>query len=66
MVMKVAVDRDICCGAGQCGAIAPGVFDEDDNDGLVILLTDSPAPEHHAHVREAVDACPAAAISITE
>ncbi|MET4921842.1 ferredoxin [Streptomyces sp. PSRA5] len=64
--MKVAVDRAVCCGAGQCGAIAPGVFDEDDNDGLVILLTESPAPEHHDNVREAVASCPAAAIEITE
>lgn len=64
--MKVALDKEKCCGAGQCVLIAPGVFDQDDADGVVLLLTESPAPEYFDKVREAVAVCPAAAIEIVE
>ncbi|MCW2881406.1 MAG: ferredoxin [Sphaerisporangium sp.] len=62
--MKVEVDKEKCCGAGQCVMIAPDVFDQGDGDGVVILLRDTPAPEHRDGVREAVAVCPAAAIAI--
>jgi ferredoxin len=64
--MNVAVDRVKCCGAGQCVLVAPEVFDQDDADGVVLLLTDSPAPEHFDNVREAGAVCPAGAIEISE
>jgi hypothetical protein len=31
---------------GQCVLTAPEVFDQDDADGVVLLLTGPPAPEH--------------------
>ena len=61
--LKVRVDPDRCIGAGQCVLRAPLVFDQHQN-GIVILLDDSPAAELHAAVREAVDLCPSQAISI--
>jgi ferredoxin len=64
--MKVAVDRVKCCGAGQCVLVAPEVFDQDDADGVVLLLTESPAPEHFDRVREAGAICPAGAIESSE
>jgi ferredoxin len=64
--MNIAIDKAKCCGAGQCALIAPEVFDQDDADGIVVLLTESPGPEHNDSVREAVAVCPAAAIEITE
>lgn len=60
--MKVTVDEDKCCGAGQCVMIAPEVFDQRDEDGIVVLLEAEPGAEHHAAVREAVSVCPASAI----
>ncbi|MDP9849579.1 ferredoxin [Streptosporangium lutulentum] len=60
--MKVTVDQDKCCGAGQCVLLVPDVFDQGDDDGLVILLDASPAEELHAAVREAVGVCPTSAI----
>ena len=56
--MKVTVDEDKCCGAGTCVLVAPDVFDQRDEDGIVILLDARPA-EHHAAVRESVQVCPA-------
>ncbi|SEM46342.1 ferredoxin [Nonomuraea pusilla] len=63
--MKVTVDEEKCCGAGQCVLIAPEVFDQRDDDGIVILLEAEPGEEQHAAVREAAAVCPAAAIELT-
>ncbi|MDI1446308.1 ferredoxin [Polyangium sp. 6x1] len=63
--MRVIVDVEKCCGAGQCVLLAPKVFDQRD-DGIVILLDASPPKELHAVVREAATVCPAAAIQLEE
>ncbi|MEU4385638.1 ferredoxin [Promicromonospora sp. NPDC023805] len=60
--MKVVVEEPRCVAAGQCVLIAPEVFDQRDEDGIVILLEESPGPELHDAVRESAVACPAAAI----
>ncbi|SHF60880.1 ferredoxin [Streptoalloteichus hindustanus] len=62
--MKVAVDQDRCCGAGACVLLAPDVFDQRDDDGVVVLLDGQPPEELHALVGEAAAACPGAAISL--
>jgi ferredoxin len=64
--MNVAVDADKCCGAGQCVLLAPEVFDQSEDDGIVILLDPSPAEEFHAAVRESAAVCPGAAITVAE
>jgi ferredoxin len=64
--MKVIVDEEKCCGAGQCVLIAPEVFDQRDDDGIVILLEPEPGAGQHAVVREAAAVCPAAAIEVSE
>jgi ferredoxin len=64
--MKVFVDRDKCCGAGQCVIVAPETFDQSEDDGIVILLEEEPPPEHQDAVRQAVRLCPGLAISVTD
>jgi ferredoxin len=64
--MQVEVNVSKCVASGQCVLIAPEVFDQRDDDGMVILLDASPGPENHASVRESALVCPAAAISLTE
>lgn len=64
--MKVVVDQDVCVGAGQCVLTAPQVFDQDESDGVVILLAESPSPELQDRVREAAALCPAMAITIKD
>ncbi|ANY05859.1 ferredoxin [Pseudonocardia sp. HH130630-07] len=61
--MRVTVDKDLCIGAGQCVVTAPDVFDQDD-DGLVELLTDAPADTDREAVKEAEHVCPARVISV--
>ncbi|MFB7494454.1 ferredoxin [Streptomyces sp. NPDC056161] len=63
--MKVAVDGAKCCAAGQCVLVAPQVFDQRDEDGVVVLLEAEPADEMHAAVEEAAQVCPAAAITLS-
>ncbi|WP_327675767.1 MULTISPECIES: ferredoxin [unclassified Streptomyces] len=64
--MKVEVDVPKCVASGQCVLIAPDVFDQCDDDGMVVLLDESPAPELHDGVRESATVCPAAAIRVQE
>ncbi|MGP3921255.1 ferredoxin [Nonomuraea sp. 10N515B] len=64
--MKVIVDEGKCCGAGQCVLIAPEVFDQREDDGIVILLEPEPGADQHPLVREAAAVCPGAAIEVTE
>ena len=64
--MKVSVEADKCVAAGQCVLLAPEVFDQREEDGVVVLLDEAPGPEHHEAVREAALVCPAAAIHLTE
>jgi ferredoxin len=60
--MKISVETDKCVGAGQCAMVAPAVFDQNDDDGVVIVLEESPGPEHAADVEEAAMLCPAQVI----
>jgi ferredoxin len=63
--MKIRVDREACIGAGQCALVAGSIFDQDD-DGLVVLLTDKPSDEYVAFARKAATLCPAKAIALEE
>ncbi|ASO20739.1 ferredoxin [Actinoalloteichus hoggarensis] len=63
--MRISVDQDKCCGAGSCVLVAPEVFDQRDEDGIVMLLDAQPAADVHDRVREAADVCPASAIQLS-
>ncbi|MBV7652979.1 ferredoxin [Streptomyces albidoflavus] len=62
--MKITVDQEKCCGAGQCVLIAPEVFDQRDEDGIVVLLDAAPPAALHGDVRESAEVCPTAAIQV--
>jgi ferredoxin len=64
--MKVIAHQDKCVAAGQCAMLAPKVFDQRDEDGVVILLDEHPSADHDTEVRQAAAACPARAIAIEE
>ncbi|MEU4832896.1 ferredoxin [Streptosporangium sp. NPDC023615] len=64
--MRITVDTGLCCGAGQCVLLAPDVFDQGEDDGIVVLLDPSPAEPLRAAVREAAAVCPTSAISVDE
>jgi len=62
--MKVTVDQDKCVSAGQCVAAAPDVFDQRDEDGVVVLVKTTPDAAEEDDVRQAATACPALAIQV--
>lgn len=64
--MRVRVNRDICVGSGNCVYFEPTVFDQDDRDGLVTLLTDRPDVDAHESTLAAVHNCPVGALSVTD
>lgn len=63
--MKVSVDQDKCVASGQCVLAAGEVFDQRDEDGIALLLTDEPPDEMSDDVRQAAAVCPARAIAYT-
>ncbi|MEU0280575.1 ferredoxin [Streptomyces sp. NPDC088147] len=64
--MKVEVDAPKCVASGQCVLLAPEVFDQRDEDGVVVLLDETPGEALHDMVRESAMVCPAAAIYVAE
>lgn len=63
---RLSVDRERCIGAGMCAMTAPDVFDQDTEDGMVVLLQDEPAATHLTAVRMAAGMCPSGAINLDE
>ncbi|MET9214037.1 MULTISPECIES: ferredoxin [unclassified Nocardia] len=64
--MKVTVDQVKCVAAGHCVMHADEVFDQRDEDGIVVLLDAEPPAELAGDVRTAAAVCPAMAIHIEE
>jgi len=64
--VKITVEEDKCCAGGQCVLAAPDVFDQRDEDGIVVVLCASPTPDQYDAVREAAQICPAACIHVCE
>ncbi|HWM38175.1 MAG TPA: ferredoxin [Streptomyces sp.] len=64
--MKVTVDQDTCVGSGQCALAAADVFDQRDEDGIVVLLDPVPPAGLAADVNHAAVMCPVLAITVEE
>ncbi len=65
-VLEIAVEQDRCVAAGHCVVAAPEVFDQREEDGVVVLLDPRPPASAQAPVREAALLCPAAAIRLAQ
>jgi ferredoxin len=61
--MRVNVDYDLCEANGICVGVAPDVFDLDDEDNLHVLEPEVTEGNEDG-VRQAVDCCPRAALSV--
>ncbi|BBY05682.1 ferredoxin [Mycobacterium noviomagense] len=64
--MKVTVDQDKCASSGNCVMRAPEIFDQRDEDGVVVLLNPNPPADQADDARAATANCPALAIHIEE
>ena len=62
--MRVVADREVCAAAGMCARTAPGLFDQDDQDGRVVVLVTDLGEHDVASAREAVSLCPTGALSL--
>ena len=63
--MKVKADYDLCEANAMCEALAPDVFEVDDDDNLN-LLQEEPPEDLRPKVEEAVRRCPKQALSIQD
>ena len=66
MTTQLRIDRQRCIGAGMCALTAPEVFDQDPDDGRVLLLHTEPTTAHCAAARMAAGVCPSGAIALGE
>jgi ferredoxin len=64
--IRVIVDISKCIASGNCVGVAPEVFDQREEDGIVVLLNENPSEEHLESVRRAADLCPSMAIVVEE
>lgn len=60
-ISKIKIDRDACIGCGSCAAIAPDVFEMDDENKSRIK---DPHGADDATIQSAAEACPANAIGL--
>lgn len=62
--MRITADVSVCIGAGMCAFTASEVFDQADEDALVIVLLPHPPEELREAAAEAVRLCPSGALDI--
>lgn len=64
--MKVLVHQNRCVASGQCVEAAAEVFDQRDEDGIVVLLLEDPPASMREDVAQAALVCPVQAIEIKD
>jgi len=62
--MHIVYDRDKCQGHGRCYALAPDLFDADDEGYSVLLVSGELTADQVAHAQLAADNCPEYALSV--
>jgi ferredoxin len=63
--VKIHLDNEKCQGHGRCYALAPDVFDSDDEGYAVLRLTSAEVPaELESAAQLAADNCPEYAITV--
>ncbi|WP_341273178.1 ferredoxin [Herbihabitans rhizosphaerae] len=60
----MTADRERCVGSGMCALTASEVFDQDDEEGRVLVLAPVLSAGDEDAARDAADNCPAAAITV--
>ncbi|MFI5528207.1 ferredoxin [Kitasatospora sp. NPDC051853] len=63
---RMVLDRDRCTGAGQCVRTDPGLFEQSEEDGLVLVLGTATDQERLASWRAATEVCPSRALRLEE
>jgi len=61
--VKPVIDEDLCIACGSCEELCPEVFKLND---VAHVIVEAPGEDLYGCVRDACDACPTEAISVTE
>ena len=59
--MKVQVNKDLCIGCGACQAVAPDIFEIED-DGLAHAINSDVQDSQKDDALDALEGCPTSAI----
>ena len=62
--MKVSVDKELCMGDRNCNMLCPEVFKYDEDELMSIVLLDEIPEKFADKINQAIDECPAVAITI--
>ena len=62
--MKIIADTEMCASSGMCALTAPDLFDQDDEEGRVVLLADEIGDDQAEDARDAVRLCPSGALRL--
>ena len=60
---RLSADFEVCQGFANCVMNAPDLFDIDENDVVVLLVTEV-GEDGRAHAEQAVRSCPVSALTI--
>lgn len=63
--MRVTVDQAKCASSGQCVLAVGEVFDQRDEDGIVVLLREQPPADLEEAIHDAIATCPVGAIGMS-
>lgn len=63
--LRVTANAETCAVSSLCVYRLPGVFDQDE-DGLVVVLDETPDASLHEEVRRAARGCPTKSIRVSE
>ena len=63
-MIRIHIEEERCVGAGHCVRAAASVFDQRDDDGIVVLLVAEAPDAMRAKLEKAEELCPSQAIRI--
>lgn len=63
-MIRIHADEERCVGAGHCVRAAASVFDQRDDDGIVMLLLEQAPDDLRAKLEKAEELCPSQAIRL--
>ena len=61
--MRIIADRERCASAGMCALTAPDLFDQDEEDGRVVVLNADPLGGDARDAAVAIEVCPSGALA---
>ncbi len=62
--VRIDADREVCIGSGVCSWTAPDLFEQDAEEGRVVVRRLLVSGDAMSLAREAVDLCPSGALSL--